>query len=340
MLGGSVKKFWYGMLALGCVACASEEAEESPSPEVTPTPAPEVVDLRMPVPPAPENGLQFLTPDLIIPAGEDKQFCFVTTYNGPDVAINKAKHYQSEGGHHVVLLGTALSQEAYPDGTVFDCTAANSMADAEPIYIGGDDLEQSYGEDAYFLEYPSAEMATKLSSGTRIFVQAHYINTRSKATLVRDVVNLELVPMDSVKEWVSPVAHTSVEFSIPPTSEHEVKVECTWEDELPTRLLYLGGHLHEWGKYFYVDYIPAGSTEAERIYAVDEWLAEYRDRPIVNRYGAYYDAEDFVVQQGDRFITTCGWYNDTDRALAFPNEMCVTFGSYYSAKTPWICAPN
>lgn len=335
-----MKKYAVGILTLGLVACGSDDTEESPTPTETATPAPEVIDLRMPLPAIPEGGIQFSTPDLLIPAGEDKQFCYVTTYTGPDVAINKAKHYQSEGGHHVLLLGTSLSKEQYPDGTVFDCTTANSMADAEPIYVGGEDVVQQNGEDSYFLKYPNAEMATKLNSGTRIFVQAHYINTRSKPTLVRDFVNLELVPMDTVKEWVAPLSFVSVDFSIPATSNYEVKVECEWSDDLPTRILYLGGHLHEWGKYFYLDYIPAGATESERIYAVDEWLAEYRDVPIINRYGKYYDEEDFVVQKGDRFITTCGWYNDTDRALTFPNEMCATFGSYYSAKTPWICTPN
>lgn len=335
-----MKQYWLGMLAIGCVACGTDDAEESPVTTPTVTPAPEVIDLRMPLPEVPENGIQFSTPDLIIPPGEDKQFCYVTTYTGPDVAINKAKHYQSEGGHHVILLGTSLSKEQYPDGTVFDCTSANAMADAEPIYVGGENVSPGYGDDAYFLEYPSADLATKLNSGTRIFVQAHYINTRSNATLVRDAINLELIPMDSVKEWVAPFSFVSVDFEIPATSNHEVIVDCTWDDDLPTRILYLGGHLHEWGKYFYLDYYPAGSSTSERLYSVDPWLAEYRDLPIINRYSQYYEKDDFVVQKGDRFVTTCGWYNDTDHILTFPNEMCATFGSYYSAKTPWICAPN
>lgn len=337
-----MRRLVFGLCLSGLIGCTSGESTESPTPEATPTatPAPTVVDLRLPVPAMPEGGLQFVTPDITIPAGSDKQFCYVTTYKGPDVAINAAKHYQSEGGHHVILLGTSLSTEEYPDGTLFDCTTANSMKDAEPIYVGGEDIELTNGEDKYFLQYPDPGMATKLNSGTRIFVQAHYINTLSKPTLVRDVVNLYLVPIASVTEWVAPFSFVSVDFSIPALSEYEVVVDCTWTDDLPTKLLYMGGHLHEWGKYFYIDYIPSGESKGTRVYGVDNWLAEYRDKPIVNRYGTYYDGPDFVVNKGDRFITTCGWYNDTDVALEFPNEMCATFGSYYSAKTPWICAPN
>ena len=124
--------------------------------------------------PAPgADDVLWYTPELVIQPGEDILYCLFGTYTGDDIGIHAFDTYQSEIGHHIVLLGTSASELDFADGEVIDCTATNSlpMADLEPLIlptggsvgVGGTTLPDGY--------------AVKLRHGQRWVIQGHWLNT-------------------------------------------------------------------------------------------------------------------------------------------------------------------
>ena len=292
----------------------------------------EAVDMRRDFPAPPEGGLQLLTPEYTIPAFSEKQFCWFTRWDGVDIGINYQATYQSDNGHHVVLMKTLADEDDFPDGTVFDCSDKDTlpMTDMEPL-IFGRGIETGSADNESILDLGAA-MAVNLDEGTRMVVQSHYLNPTPDAILVNDAINLGLIPEDQVETWAAPFAHTALEFEIPAGETATVAFDCTWEDD--ATVLFLGGHMHDWGKAFSIDWASGDTTE--RIYEIPEWTVEYRDRPPVNEYAD----GDFTVAAGDVFSTSCTWENTTEHTLGFPEEMCVTFGFAHESKLPLICAPQ
>ena len=288
------------------------------------------VDLRREFPEPPEGGVQLRTPEYIIPAFSEKQFCWFTSWDGEDIGINHQATYQSDNGHHVVLMETLSDEDDFPTGSVFDCTAKASlpMTEMEPI-IFGRGFEMNDNETVLNL---GETMAVKLDAGTRMVMQSHYINPTPDEIMVADAINLGLIPQENVEVWAAPFAHTAIDFEIPAGETATVDFDCTWEDD--ATILFLGGHMHEWGKSFSVDWTHSETTD--RIYEIENWDADFRDRPPVTEYAD----GDFTVSAGDSFTTSCTWENTLDRALTFPEEMCVTFGFAHESKIPLICAPE
>lgn len=293
----------------------------------------DALDLRREFPAAPENGLQYLSPDLVIPAYTEKEFCTFFTYEGPTMGMDFQGMYQSEYGHHATLNGTNADPEEYPDGAVMDCTEPDSlpMTNLDPLFIGGTAVEFSVGDHDAELGLPDG-MAVRLPEGQRVILQSHYVNTSPDDILVADAVNVGLVPEDEVETWVGAFVHTNTTFSLPPGESTTITVECTWEDEL--NLLFLTGHLHEWGSAIKVEHIRGDVTET--VYDVPAWDPLYRDAPPYN----VYDEGEYTVQPGDVFRTTCTWFNDLDQALDFPSEMCATAMMAYPSKVPLVCEPD
>lgn len=303
------------------VACTDKGGDDTAS---------EAVDLRGDFPAPPEGGIQFLTPDMTIEPYTEKLWCFFDTYEGEDVAIVDVDTYQSQYGHHVQLLSTKNDPDEYPDGMAFDCTDRETlpMTDMDPIYIA---VPESEGRTAMHLE---DGMGVELESGTRIVIQSHYLNTSAEAILVNDAINIGVTDPESVETWAAPFAHVLTDMPLPPGQATSLPVDCAFEGTY--EIMYVGGHMHEWGTTYSIDHVLADGTSTERIYEVETWDALYRDQPPMNSYAA----GERTVQPGDRFVTTCNWFNDTDEELNFPEEMCATFGMLYPSKVPLICDPS
>ena len=74
----------------------------------------------------------FDTPIFTIPPYTEKMHCYFLTYDGPDVAVVSGSGTQNaEFGHHVLPALSSMSEDAYPDGDVVDCT--EKWVDAEPM---------------------------------------------------------------------------------------------------------------------------------------------------------------------------------------------------------------
>ncbi len=300
-------------------------------------PEPEVVDMRQEFPAPADGALVWDTPEWIIGAYEEKQFCLVLTYDGPDVGITGQSNYQSEGGHHVVIFGTTTTERDLADGTDWDCTTTEqlSMTDLDPIIIGGESEDMADGGVTNRFALPEG-MAAPLKSGQRIVVQSHYINATPNPILIQDQAQLEVIPEADVVTWAAPLVNTVTDDLLIPANDpaFNLTFDCAFED--PYTVLFIGGHMHEWGTAFQTRFTNATTEDTEIIYDVPEWDPYMRDAPPF----ANYDDGAFKVEAGDRLTTSCTWDNDEDHDLTFPGEMCVTFGMVYPTKVPVICVPE
>lgn len=291
-------------------------------------------DLRTDFPDPTGDAVVFVTPDLTIPAYADVQFCYVTTYTGPDVGITHMTNYQGPGGHHLVILGTTTSAREIPDGTLWDCTKTEdmNMEDSEPVIFGGS-VTKSDTMTVNELDLPDG-MGVVLQSGQRLVVQAHYINATATPMLVRDEAQFEILPEDQITTWAAPMALNGDAFRIPAgTTDYTFDFGCTWDQAEPVDVLFLGGHMHEWGKAFATSITRAGSDAPTPLWDEPVWDPVYRDAPAIQSFAP----GELTIQPGDQLHTSCSWFNDQAEDLVFPHEMCVTFALVYPAKLPWIC---
>lgn len=311
------------LLAVGCSPSAPIDSG---------APADDVVDMRLTADDAPIQGddqVLWWGPDVVIEPGEDKMFCIFGTYTGEDAGIHALETFQGEYGHHLLLMGTTASALDFPDGAVADCSAEGdlSMADLEPLvlptatFVAGE--EQDLGIDL------GEGMAVKIDEGQRWVLQAHYINSTTEPFRVQDPARVTFLAEDEVETWAAPFVLNADDFTLPPGEETSITFDCPVEDEW--QLLYVTGHMHEWGTAFRTEHVVDG--QASTLYDIPAWDPAWRDAPPVERFGA----EGHPLRTGESLRTTCTWFNDEDTELAFPHEMCATVMVVYPQTTAVIC---
>lgn len=254
--------------------------------------------------------IDFASSEQVIGAGEDKMFCTELAYDGDDSAFTEVESLQGKFGHHVILVSTTAPRGP---GSSYDCT---EMRDFLPLAIPANGWPAGFG--------------SSLARGTPVVLQMHYVNTSNTPLLVRDVVRLKRMPVADVTTWVAPFAFNHEAFSIPAHGTGSATFDCAMPAEY--KLLLIGGHMHESGTSFKVEWGPS-TTALDKLYEVTAWQAEYRDEPPVDLYLQ----NQKVIPSGTVMRTTCAWKNDTDQALAYPHEMCAAFGLFAGTKDPFIC---
>lgn len=272
----------------------------------------EVLDQRVEIPAEGPGVLNFVGGEFIVRPGEDRMMCTSIEHLGDDVAYRNALMMQGTGGHHAVLLG---AREPLPVGTIEDCSNSADMSKYDVVMIP-QALPPGYG--------------SKLPAGRNMVIQSHYVNTTSRPILVRDVVQLELVPVEEVQTWAAPIMHGTLDLQIPAGQRGEVSFDCVLEQDV--ELLAVGGHMHEWGTKFQAELGPTPDA-LELLYLVDPWKAEFRDVPPVTLFFE----QPKPLPAGTVVRTTCAWDNTESHALAFPHEMCITFGIVAGLQDPVEC---
>lgn len=328
-------------LLLSLAACTAAEplmVIDVTDPEAGLVEAPaDVVDLRRTFDPSPwdeASTYAFTTEPLMVPPFEERQLCIYTSWPEETSGITGQVAFQSQFGHHFIAASSKATQREIPDGTVVDCTETNSigMESFEPFLTGG---VVASAETKGEFELPEG-YATRVKADQRIVFQSHYVNTSPDPVVVQDHLQMHVVPEDDVETWAASFAFTEVDLDIPPGGEHTISFTCTWEDDY--EVLFVGGHMHEWGKRYSVDATVTDTDQVDspRIYEIPEWDPYMRDAPI---YADFVKdlGQPLSVTAGDTFTTTCTWDNTEDEALGFPAEMCATFGMVYPAKAAVIC---
>jgi hypothetical protein len=268
-----------------------------------------------------------LGPDFLVEPYTEVMFCIIGTWDEEDQGMVAATTLQDTSfGHHAILMGTTVSPITHPDGLVFDCTESSAMVDMEPM-IMVEPLESGIT----VMDLP-AGMAMKLKEGQRWVLQSHYVNPTRDRLWVRDVVVLDLVDLSEVTTWAAPLVLVETDLVLPPGETTTLSFDCPVEEEL--NLLYLLGHMHEWGTAFSTDHWVG--EVSERIYEVEEWELEFRDEPPRVDFGEAGRA----LGIGDVLTTTCTWESNEEEEITFPFEMCASVGIAWPLTVPLVCDPD
>ena len=298
---------WVLALALGVAGCGSEDGS-------TPGPVSGEVDLRQQVPAADPAFIDFVGGEFVIQPGEEKMGCTHLRYDGPDIAFSTLQTLQADYGHHAVLLA---AKEPMAPGTSEECTDRALMSKYDAYTIGDSELPPDHG--------------IFLPSGKAMVLQSHYINASAKPIRVRDVVRMKKMEIAAVKTWASIHITNTLELAIPSYEKKKLVFDCIVQNDVD--LLMIGGHMHEWGSRFEAFYGPT-EQELKSLYLADPWRAEYRDSPPITLFFS----QPMPLKAGSIIRTVCEWSNDTSEELAFPKEMCTSFGYVAGAKEPVVCS--
>jgi hypothetical protein len=276
----------------------------------------EFTDVRVPIPEEDANHYNFVAQELMVAPGEERTTCFHMRVPH-DMALSNIDMLQGEYGHHAVVVS---SNEPLPDGTIEDCTDETTYAKFKALLIPVADPPQGA---AYWLE-----------AGTPVVLQSHYVNASDKPILTRDVVRGEVVPTEDVTDWMAPFTATALGFEVPSSDEPtELTFDCVLDRNVD--LLYVGGHMHEWGTQFEIE-LGAAEDTLESIYSVEGWVPDFRDLPPIEIYAD----NPLRITQGAILRTSCQWENRTGASLTFPQEMCVSFGVLRGSKEAYDCRSN
>jgi hypothetical protein len=259
------------------------------------------------------EGLQFVMPDTVIRAGEERMTCWVPDYTpDQDHEIVSFEPLQGAYGHHLVAMMSGVPRAA---GTVFDCTDIEQMASLRPLILPD-------RGDGQVLLPPG--FAVKLPQGARIVFQSHHINTSDRDLLEADVARLHFAPAGSHPTMAGYFIMNSSQQNLAAHTTGTVGVTCSPPVALQAVALF--GHMHHLGTSLSLTRAREGSTE--RIYSVDPWRPEHRDFPPVNLYPP---SEPFVFDPADTYSLTCNYDNQTGDTVKFPTEMCTAVSYYFPA---------
>lgn len=285
------------------------DGEPAPTPETL-----EPLDLRVELPAPDPHYLDFAAGESVIPPGEDRMICTHVRYDGPeDDAFEYVDSVQGKYGHHVVLLG---AKNPLPPGTVEDCSRPEDMNKYDAYTIGDQELPPGYG--------------VRLPAGKAMVVQAHYVNGDDRPIRIRDVVRLKRIAPADVQTWAAIYVTNTLDVHVPPKDQAKVEFDCRVKKDVD--LLVLGGHMHEWGTRFELLYGP-DEDHLESLYLASPWVPQYRDLPPMTLFFN----NPFKLKAGYLLRTKCQWHNDKDTELAFPHEMCTSFGYVGGTKEPEVC---
>jgi len=313
-----------GLLVIGCTRPGIQLGEDSGSKDSAIEG--ELLDTREDFPDAPDPGLEIRAPSFEIPPYSESFWCYYGTYDGPTVGVTWFEPLQSNAYSHHNLLRN-VTDAGMPDETMVECPSTGDMYDYAPLFEG---VGVQPGEDATnWLEMPDG-VAIKFEQGQKWVLDMHYINPTDKTLIVQNGVNMGTLEADEVEHWAAPVRMDGGIVELPSGEATTVSFDCEWPSDVT--VLSIGGHMHENGTSYLVDYIQEDGS-SERIYEIDPWDAEYRDFPVLENFGE----GEFQVSAGEAFRTFCNWFNATESLLTFPNEMCTTFVVAYPLDTALSC---
>ncbi len=272
----------------------------------------ETTDVRVKIPAKAPGMLDFVTPEVVIKPGEEKMYCLYVEYKGEEVAANGLKAMQGKFGHHIAMLKT---KRVRPNNTLEDCSDDKSMEAVTP-WILPLTLPEGHG--------------IRMPKGSKFVVQFHYVNSSTKPILVRDVARIKTIKVEQVKHWVSVFNTNSLKVNIPSGKTAKESFDCEVYKDIT--LLFIGGHMHEYGTRMQFLYGPS-VKELKSLYLVAPWLVDFRDTPPTTLFFT----KPKLIKKGTILRTICQWKNTSKKDLKFPAEMCSMFGLIRGTEKGFFC---
>jgi len=274
---------------------------------------------EIPEDPDPAEAIQFVMPEWTVPAGEEKQMCWVPEWSPPeDMWVTGFEFSQGLGGHH---LTTLRSNVPVPAGEMWDCTQLEAMTNLEPLVVT--DGSSDGGFSGGGLGLLEEGFAFRMEEATTIVIQSHYVNYSQDDWLVRDVGRITLwnQPEEPQEAGYIILNHGSIDLD---PGEGDAGTDCTLPVGQDFNLIMLFGHMHELGREIRIEAGLPGTEE--ELYAIDDWEPDFRDLPPVTKWDS---SDPVTLPGGSRFAVDCHFNNTRDHQVRFPEEMCVGVGIFY-----------
>lgn len=283
------------------------------------------VDATVEVPEAEDGRVIWEIPAFEIPPAQEIFMCFYGTWDGPTVGVNSLRVTHPELHHHHSLLKEATENDP-PDGTLLDCTAASEQWPPRATLFEQVGASPEPGE---WVRLPDG-VAFRLEEGQRWQADLHYVNTSTEPVLVNNVFDLGLVPIDEVEHIAGTFNMDVGDLQLPPDQETSLSFACEMPVEI--NVLSIGAHMHSLGQRFVVQHWRDGD-DLGAVLDVTEWEPDFRFVPP----GREFAPGELTLLPGDLLQPTCTWFNPFDEVVAFPEEMCTTFGVGYPIENSFHC---
>lgn len=293
---------------LFAAACGST----APMPELDEQPAPDTL-------PAPLQGAQLKSGEVIIPPGTEVEYCEVVTLPGgpgDTVWVKRIEAAMEKGSHHLIV-------SAVDPGSPADLRLANGHREECPL--GADQLGEGsdglFGSQArYWNEELPPGVGRKLRGGQKLILDYHYLNAGESELVAKIAINLHTANEGEIQHIVETGAFYNFTINIPTRERASFFGECRLDEEVD--LYKLTRHTHKWGRRFAV-WFAGGPRDGELAFDSDHY--EKTDHIF---------QEPVRVARGDGFRFECEYQNTESHPLVFGNttddEMCILFFTYWS----------
>lgn len=299
------------------------------------------------IPDPPPIGFQVHLAPVTIDPGKDVEFC---TYfnldmkeqldaegkpfllkeliaNGVDpladeIAINRIEVRGAPGLHHIQILSMGNDLEDVADKHIFECAVdlfgGPLTGDVDPIFftqLDETNIEYTAGVGRVLHRVPDKDDATK-TRGAQMLYNFHYLNPTEKPLTAEVVVNLHVVPKETITHPVRSAWWNYLYFES--TAGKESHVDATGSFLVDVNLVSMTSHQHETGVDF--TYGLAGQT----VYENRDW-----SEPRYLRFEG-----EHIVHKDEPVNFRCTWNNSTvgNRyfGLQADDEMCTAIIEYYA----------
>ncbi|TMQ24454.1 MAG: hypothetical protein E6J90_07905 [Deltaproteobacteria bacterium] len=267
--------------------------------------APEIDDVRVPIPAADPSFVDMVSPELRLEPGHEAIYCYYLDNPIGRFGSDHIEARQGMGGHHIGFRHASTHQ---PSGTFADCTSDQETRQLGDLFVGND---------------LPAGWATEIPADAQFVLEMHYINAGELPLLARDVIRIHRLPDAQITKWLHAMHLKIYDLVIGP-GETTLAFTCTVPEDLA--LYTFWGHQHALGKRQQIDVTPPGS-------------ALYSLYDVTWGMGALVqgsNAEPVMLTAGSQIDVTCTW-SPAGTVLRFPDEMCA-FGGFVEG-VEFSCAP-
>ena len=262
-------------------------------------------------------------PTLSIPSGTERFWCYYGVYEGETAGVVALSPDLEEDFLHHSLVRSA-EYDVRESGTLRDCTGLNEQWPPTPVLF--DALNGALGSEGRVL--PDG-VAFHFGTGLRWVIDSHYINTTDDEICVENAFEFHTIPEEEVEQFASAYALDMGAFELPAEQETTLEFDCTFPTDL--NLLSLSGHMHGYGMRSEIQLNQGEGFET--LYLVEEWDGSYGSvSPMIT-----FEPDGLPIAAGDVMRTRCTWNNTSTGPLAFPTEMCTTFGAAFPLSSPLFC---
>ncbi len=264
------------------------------------------------------NQIQVYTPIFKdIQPGQDVTYCTYLDYHTDKILdVTTYKGYQTVGGHHTILYTANIEKPV----DIHECTD-DDMVNVHYVAGGGADatiMPQSLPDGVVF----------RVPADKQMMIVSHFINATDAAIdgqSAFDVTVEDPVDTNSPADLFTVV---NTQMLVQPGAS-VVHTDCTVKQ--PLDLVLVGSHAHEHANHMKVtDTTSAGPQVIQDI----PWSPELIFNSPLNKYTK---EAPFHMNVGDNLAVDCTYDNPTGSSIAFPAEMCITYGYYFPADREIDC---